>query len=154
MFSNLLFRFAESHRREGMAAGTVTSVTVQFEQPTKFTLGKLVPTDNLAYRVYSVPNTIFDSATLYAEGVGGFSLDSDNNTVSITVTNPNVGAVGGTITAEVEAILVEGGDVAVASTRVPGVPGGVEVTSDMLGMTSLGSVGTVTVEVSSFRALP
>jgi hypothetical protein len=48
MFSNLLFKFAESHRREGMVAGTVTSVTVQFEQPTNFTLGKLVPTGNLA----------------------------------------------------------------------------------------------------------
>ena len=150
MFSNLLFRFAESHRREGMDAGTVESVTVEFQMPTKFTMGKLVPTENLAYRVYSTPDTIFDSTTLYKNGVDGFSQSGDS--VSITVEEPSVG-VSGRITADVEAILLEGEAEAVTSER-ESVPeaGGVDVTPELLGMTSLGSVGTVTVQVSSFAS--
>ena len=154
MFSNLLFKFAESHHREGMAAGTVTSVTVQFVQPTRFTMGKMVPTENLAYRVYSIPDTIFDSTTLYTADHADVS-QGDDGTVSITVNQPNVGEVGDTITAEVQAILVEGEasfDDTVSAMASVSASAGVEVTPTLLGMTSLGSVGTVTVQVSEFQS--
>lgn len=127
----------------------MTVGTVEFQMPTKFTMGKLVSTENLAYRV-----TIFDSTTLYMDGVSGFSQDTDTDTVRITVTQPNVGQ-SGTITAEVEAILMEEGtDVEdTASTRASVPDGsGVEITPGLLGMISLGSVGTVTVQVSSFAS--
>jgi hypothetical protein len=86
--------------------------------------------------------------------VGGFSLDAATGVVRITVDEPNVGAVGDTITADVEAILVEGeasfDDTVSTMASVP-VGAGVTITPALLGMTSLGSVGTVEVQVSTFR---
>lgn len=147
MFTALLMRFSQPSppAREGMDAGTLTSVTLTFDKPVGFQHGRMIPEESLALAVTTVPEGIFDDLYMLDKLIDG---DNEDDTVSIVAVSPLIDVGTTQITASVNVILMEGTSQAHSSAEATASPATLGASD--FGMTDLGPIANVTVTVESY----